>query len=404
MKKVIRHSMKVFRTVIIAAVSINTYHIHSMIKDEIAPLPRSNRYVLDELTYFDLLPVEIRDTVARKIGESDSVLYECTWQNAKTLDGYPQNDMVSLRAGLDRCNNKILFVSDKKVKISVRDADSKLKEAGELEGHVERVNSAKFNREGDKAVTSSDDKTARIWSVSDRKLLTILTGHSDFVFSAQFNDEGDKVVTTSFDRTAMIWLVPKGRILEILRGHTGTVHSAQFNKAGDKIVTASADETVRIWRVSGGMLLATLRVYTDWHRLARFNNEGNHVVTRLGNGKTLFWQKEFISFSQLVQLLDGLDLIQKFKQIIFELAQEIATAGNMTFIEALMLSINKNKHLLGGLWLTEAAHVTNIEKMKILKARVYANLTRDQANGQDEPTSDVKREVTNSRRSQCITQ
>ena len=389
MKKVIRHSMKVFRTVIIAAVSINTYHIHSMIKDEIAPLPRSNRYVLDELTYFDLLPVEIRDTVARKISESDSVLYECAWQNAKTLDKYPDSARLLWQAGRDRCNNKWLYVGGKKAKILVLYTDSEMElkgkfkkweGVGKLEGHADKVNSAEFNREGDKAVTSSDDKMAMIWRVSDRKLLAILEGHSGFVFSAQFNDEGDKVVTASFDRTAMIWRALEGRILEILRGHTGTVHSAQFNKAGDKVVTAAGDETVKIWRVAGGMLLATLKVCADWDRSALFNDEGNNVVTRLGNRKTLFWQKEKVSFRDSVSLLHALDFIQKFKQIIFELVQEIATAQNMSFIDSLILCMNEYNHLLRRS-LAEAARVATIEEMRNVTASVRSNLISNRANG-----------------------
>ena len=74
-----------------------------------------------------------------------------------------------------------------------------------LTGHTYSVNSAQFSPDNKKVVTSSDDKTARLWSALTGKLLHTLTGHTDNVKSAQFSSDGKKAVTASNDKTACIY-------------------------------------------------------------------------------------------------------------------------------------------------------------------------------------------------------
>jgi WD40 repeat protein len=53
------------------------------------------------------------------------------------------------------------------------------------------------------------DKTARIWDAASGKPIgEPLKGHEDFVRSAAFSPDGQRIVTASYDKTARVWKVP----------------------------------------------------------------------------------------------------------------------------------------------------------------------------------------------------
>jgi dipeptidyl aminopeptidase/acylaminoacyl peptidase len=69
------------------------------------------------------------------------------------------------------------------------------------------------------------------------------------VSSAAFSPDGQRIVTASADKTARIWDAATGKPIGELRGHDSAVRSAAFSPDGKRIVTASFDKTARIWDV-----------------------------------------------------------------------------------------------------------------------------------------------------------
>src|SRR5262249_55247684 len=76
-----------------------------------------------------------------------------------------------------------------------------------------------------------------------------LKGHLGYVSSAASSPDGRLIVTTSGDRTARLWNAETGRPIAELRGHEANVTSAAFSPDGKRIVTASGDSTARLWNV-----------------------------------------------------------------------------------------------------------------------------------------------------------
>ena len=48
-----------------------------------------------------------------------------------------------------------------------------------------------------------------------------LTGHEDSVRSVAYSPDGQRIVTASFDRTAKVWDAQTGQELFTLKGHDG---------------------------------------------------------------------------------------------------------------------------------------------------------------------------------------
>jgi hypothetical protein len=70
-------------------------------------------------------------------------------------------------------------------------------------GHMGSVRSAVFSPDGKSILTASLDKTAKLWDLSGKCLVTF-SGHSLLVYSAVFSPDGKSILTASFDNTAKL--------------------------------------------------------------------------------------------------------------------------------------------------------------------------------------------------------
>ena len=120
----------------------------------------------------------------------------------------------------------------------------------------DRLMSVSFSHDGSRFASSSPDGQVAIWHRSDtgfEKLgdLTVPESEKSEIWSVSFSPDDKWILTSSFDKTARIW-VPRGRSVEtiaVLRGHAHWVRAAAFSKDGRRVVTASSDHTARVWPV-----------------------------------------------------------------------------------------------------------------------------------------------------------
>ena len=111
------------------------------------------------------------------------------------------------------------------------------------------VNFAQFSADGQRVVTASRDKTARVWDAATGKAISEPMKHDDEVNSAQFSADGQRVVTASKDKTARVWDAATGKAISEPMKHDDEVNSAQFSADGQRVVTASKDKTARVWDI-----------------------------------------------------------------------------------------------------------------------------------------------------------
>ncbi len=123
------------------------------------------------------------------------------------------------------------------------------------EGNVVHVD---FSGDSRQVVTSSSDRTARVWNVPTAALTATLA-HSDSVNHASFSADGLRLVTASSDQTAAVWSLPAGKLAVPLLKHSGSVIQASFSRDGRLIATGSGGDgifesqgEVRVWDASTG--------------------------------------------------------------------------------------------------------------------------------------------------------
>jgi WD40 repeat protein len=172
-----------------------------------------------------------------------------------------------------------------------------------LEGHEGSVLSAAFSPDGKRIVTSSDDKTARLWAAETGKPIgQSLIGHANAVLSAAFSPDGKRIVTASRDWTARLWDAETGKPInellgepsgEPLKGYAGGVHSAAFSPDGTRIVTASWDNTVRLWDAKTVKPISEPLIgHANAVVTAAFSPDGKLIVTASWDNTARLWDAE----------------------------------------------------------------------------------------------------------------
>ncbi|KAJ7712514.1 coatomer subunit alpha-2 [Mycena metata] len=128
-----------------------------------------------------------------------------------------------------------------------------------LHAHLDYVRTVQFHHEMPWIcffrISTSDDQTIRIWNITSRNCIAILTGHSHYVMSALFHPKDDLVVSASMDQTVRVWDIsglrkgspnPAG----VLEGHDRGVNYAMFHPTLPLIISAADHRTIKIWRMS----------------------------------------------------------------------------------------------------------------------------------------------------------
>lgn len=138
---------------------------------------------------------------------------------------------------------------DDTVKIS-----GKLKTKRKLGGHFGKVVSIGWGREGERAMTASQDGHVIIWNALSATKAHVVPLKSSWVMFAEMSQEGAELFATGgLDNVATIWQTPTSgsayRLQSELYGHDGYVCSARF-LSDAKLLTTSGDGTAGLWDLS----------------------------------------------------------------------------------------------------------------------------------------------------------
>jgi len=113
----------------------------------------------------------------------------------------------------------------------------------------------------DSAITSSTDRTVRIWDKRQRKAVAVLRGHTGPV--TVFQDAPDwTLVTGSADSSIRIWDLRQTKCMFVCKEHTERVTSTLLLKKKTRIFSTSEDCLLCEWDVQTGNLLHSYQTYS----------------------------------------------------------------------------------------------------------------------------------------------
>jgi WD40 repeat protein len=170
------------------------------------------------------------------------------------------------------------------------------------QGHSDRVLSVEYSNDGKKIVSSSADKTIKVWDTETGECLGTYKGHSGPILSAVFSIDGQKILSASWDKTIKEWDIETGRCIYTYEGHSSGVKNAIYSIEGQKILSVSADKTIKEWSVLTKNCLHTYKGHVESVESAVYSFDGQKILSASSDHSIKEWS---VLTQQCLQTFEG---------------------------------------------------------------------------------------------------
>ncbi|GAB4200417.1 MAG: hypothetical protein Fur006_51920 [Coleofasciculaceae cyanobacterium] len=149
--------------------------------------------------------------------------------------------------------------------------------------------------------TGGADNTIKLWDFETGKEIRNLQGHSSYVNYVVITPDGNKLVSASADNTIKILDFDTGKEIRTLKGHSSYVNYVLMTPDGRKIASASADNTIKIWEFETGKELLTLSGHSGSVNSLAMTPDGKKLVSASADTTIKVWDlftgKELLTLS-----------------------------------------------------------------------------------------------------------
>ena len=143
--------------------------------------------------------------------------------------------------------------------VQVYDVDSGL-EIVSLGGHKDLIQSVRYSPDG-KYLAAGSYQIVSLWTAPLGKLLKTLPGHSGPVLSLSVSPDGATAYSGGQDKTIRVWNLSEGKLLRTLSGH-GPVTAVAAVPGGGSLFSGGSDGTIRWLDAADGRERLVLRGHT----------------------------------------------------------------------------------------------------------------------------------------------
>jgi WD40 repeat protein len=175
-------------------------------------------------------------------------------------------------------------------------------------GHTDSVNTVEFSPDGKRLVSSSHDRSVKVWDATMDQDVVLLKGNSPSVTAVIFSPDGKRLAASGTNDLVDVWEVAT-RKLSLTYGHPRGVYCVAFSRDGKYLASGDGEPegksgTVRVWNSETGQTVFSYTVPTGSEVMftsVAFSPDGERLVAGspdqpvkawdLTTGKGIRWAK-----------------------------------------------------------------------------------------------------------------
>jgi WD40 repeat protein len=159
-------------------------------------------------------------------------------------------------------------------------------------GHTCGVMSITLKSDNTKIVSICSNNI-KIWDLESEKYIQTYTGHTETVKAVAWSYNNRQLVSTSHDKTLKLWDVESGMCIRTYTGHTHYVMAVAWTSDNSQIVSASADKTLKLWDVATGFCIRTYTDHQDWVNSVAISPDDLQIISSSHDKTFKIWDNVF---------------------------------------------------------------------------------------------------------------
>ncbi|MDD3587152.1 MAG: hypothetical protein PHQ75_08210 [Thermoguttaceae bacterium] len=176
---------------------------------------------------------------------------------------------------------------------------------GTFQRHVDAITAIHPYPDNEHVLTSSADKTAQIWKLSDQKPVRLFQdefNHKEGITDIATSPNGNYVLTASFDGSIRLWNAKNGKNTKAFMGLRDRVWAVAVSPRGNLVAGASDEGKVMFWDPSTMKRLGSFEGHAGAVYDLNFSNDGRYLITACNDGVARIW--DMVTLKE-VQALSG---------------------------------------------------------------------------------------------------
>ncbi|HAS39826.1 MAG TPA: hypothetical protein DCS93_05075 [Microscillaceae bacterium] len=158
-------------------------------------------------------------------------------------------------------------------------------------GHYDHITAMDMSRDGRWLITTSLDRSIRVWDYPQKKLYKVLHGFTYRKINAlKISPDGIYIAAAGNDQQVRVWKRSSGELVHTINSHTNTISTLAFSPDGKTLASGGRDSKVVLWDIDQGTEITSLRSTRENIATLAFSSDGRWLVTGTDRGSILIWQ------------------------------------------------------------------------------------------------------------------